>query len=343
MQRDVVLNTRRRALGILGGAASALVAPGILTQVTAQGLDRLALQLDWLAQPELGGFYQALATGLYKKHGIDADVRMGGPQQNPSALLLGGRADMIVANSVEAINYVREGLPFVCIAAIFQKDPAVIISHPGMGHDSLAALKGKPILVGAAARNSFWPFLKAKFGYSDDQLRPYTFNMAPFLADKNLSQQGFISSEPYAIEKEGGVKPVVHLIADAGYESYQTTINVSRKLAAEKADVVQRFMTATLEGWAEYIKGGAAAEPANMLIKKNNPDITDDKIAFALTVMNANGIVRSGDALKLGIGAMTEARWKRFYDQMAEVGVFPKGLDITKAYTLQFVNKGIGT
>ncbi|MEL6227582.1 MAG: ABC transporter substrate-binding protein, partial [Pseudomonadota bacterium] len=198
------------------------------------------------------------------------------------------------------------------------------------------------ILVGAAARNSFWPFLKAKFGYTDDQLRPYTFNMAPFLADKTVSQQGFVSSEPYAIETEGGVKPVVHLIADAGYESYQTTLNTSQKLVAEKPDVLQRFTTATLEGWAEYLKGGEPAAAANALIKKNNPDMSDDKIAFAVKVMRENGIVRSGDALKLGIGAMTDARWKRFYDQMAGVGVFPTGLDISKAYTLQFVNKGIG-
>jgi len=334
--------TRRQALGTIAAASAPLMMPGILREVGAQGLDKVSLQLDWLAQAELGGFYQAVATGLYKKHGIDADVRMGGPQQNPSALLLGGRADVIVANSVEAINYVREGLPFVCIGAIFQKDPAVLISHPGVGHDTLAALKGKPILVGAAARNSFWPFLKAKFGYTDDQLRPYTFNMTPFLADKSVSQQGFISSEPYAIQKESGIQPVVHLIADAGYESYQTTLNTSQRLIASKPDVLHRFVTATLEGWAEYVKGGEVATPANALIKKFNPDMSDDKIAFAQKVMSDSGIVRSGDALKLGIGAMTEARWKRFYEQMTNVGVFPAGLDVAKAYNLQFVNKGIG-
>jgi NitT/TauT family transport system substrate-binding protein len=248
---------------------------------------------------------------------------------------------MIMSNSFEAINYAKESLPFLCIASIFQKDPQVLISHPGVGNDKLEDLKGKPILVGAGGRTSYWPFLKAKFGFSDEQVRPYTFNMAPFLADKTISQQGFLSSEPFAIMK-AGVNPVVHLLADAGFDNYQTTINISRKMVEEKKDVVQRFVNASLEGWAEYMKGGPAIEAANAMIKKDNPDMDDEKMAYALKVMNEKGIVRSGDALKLGIGCMTAERWKRFYDTMAEAGAFPKGLDVTKAYSLDFVNKGIG-
>jgi NitT/TauT family transport system substrate-binding protein len=333
---------RRRVLGLIGGTGAALALPGLLRQTSAQGADKVSYQTNWRAQAEHGGFYYAVAHGIYKKHGIEADIRMGGPQQNPSQLLLGGRVDMIMSNSIEAINYVKEGLPFLCIGSIFQKDPQVIISHPGVGHDSLDKLKGKPILIGAGGRTSFWPFLKAKFGYSDEQVRPYTFNMAPFIADKAVSQQGFLSSEPYAIEKESGIKPVVHLIADAGFENYNTTFNISRKMVDEKKDVVQRFVTASLEGWAEYMKGGPGNAAANALIKKDNPDMGDDKIAYALKVMTERGIVRSGDALKLGIGAMTDQRWKSFYDTMSNVGVFPKGLDVKKAYSLEFVNKGVG-
>lgn len=332
---------RRGALGLLGGTAAAYLFPIPGARVSAQTLDKVSYQTNWRAQAEHGGFYLAVANGIYKKYGIEADIRMGGPQQNPSQLLLGGRVDMIMSNSFEAINYVKENLPFLCIASIFQKDPQVIISHPGVGHDRLENLKGKPMLIGAAGRTSYWPFLKAKFGYTDEQIRPYTFNMAPFLADKQISQQGFLSSEPYAV-MQGGVTPVVHLLADNGFENYQTTVNISRKMVDEKKDVVQRFMTASLEGWAEYMKGGPGNEAANAMIKKDNPDMSDDKIAYALKVMNENGIVRSGDALKLGIGAMTAERWKRFYDTMADAGAFPKGLDITKAYSLDFINKGIG-
>jgi NitT/TauT family transport system substrate-binding protein len=342
MTRTSIGADRRTAMKVIGSAGAALAMPGILTQTTAQGLDKLSYQTNWRAQAEHGGFYHAVANGIYKKHGIDAEIRMGGPQQNPTQLLLAGRVDMIMSNAIESINYVRENIPFLCISSIFQKDPQVIISHPGVGHDGFAALKGKPILVGAGGRVSYWPFLKAKFGYTDEQLRPYTFNIQPFLADKQVSQQGFLSSEPYAIEKEGGVKPVVHLIADAGFENYNTTINISQKLVNEKADAVQRFVTASLEGWAQYIKGGAAIEAANALIKKDNPDMSDDKIAYAIRVMNERGIVVSGDALKLGVGAMTDARWASFYSEMTKVGVFPAGLDVKKAYSLQFINKGVG-
>lgn len=333
--------SRRAALGLLGGSAASVLIPVPGARVSAQTLDKVSYQTNWRAQAEHGGFYLAVANGIYKKYGIDADIRMGGPQQNPSQLLLGGRVDMIMSNSFEAIRYAQEGIPFLCIASIFQKDPQVIISHPGVGNDSLPALKGKPILVGAAGRNSYWPFLKAKFGYTDEQIRPYTFNMAPFLADKTISQQGFLSSEPFAIQ-QAGVNPVVHLLADAGFANYNTTINISKKMVDEKKDVVQRFVTASLEGWAEYMKGGPAIEAANALILKDNPDMDAAKIAYAHKVMNEKGIVLSGDALTLGIGAMTDARWADFYKTMTDAGVFPAGIDIKKAYSLEFINKGVG-
>lgn len=333
---------RRAALGLIGGAGASLLVPVSGGRVSAQTLDKVSYQTNWRAQAEHGGFYYAAVNGIYKKYGIDAEIRPGGPQQNPSQLLLGGRVDMIMSNAFEAIRYAQENIPFLCIASIFQKDPQVIISHPGVGHDSFEALKGKPILVGAAGRNSYWPFLKAKFGYTDEQIRPYTFNMAPFLADKNISQQGFLSSEPFAILKQGGVTPVVHLIADAGFENYNTTINISRKMADEKKDVVQRFVTATLEGWAEYMKGGEGNKAADAQILKDNPDMDQEKIDYALKVMKERGIVQSGDALTLGIGAMTDVRWASFYKTMTEAGVFPTGIDLKKAYSLEFINKGVG-
>src|SRR4051812_5981348 len=212
----------------------------------ADAHDKVIFQTNWRAQAEHGGFYQSLAAGIYKKHGLDAEVRMGGPQQDPNALLLAGKVDFIMSNSFTGFNYVRENLPFIVIASMFQKDPQVLISHPGAGHDNLSQMKGKPILIGAAGRTSYWPFLRAKFGFTDEQIRPYTFNMAPFLADKNAIQQGFLSSEPFAIEL-AGVKPVVHLLADAGFENYQTTVNTSVEIVQKRPEFVQRFIDASIE------------------------------------------------------------------------------------------------
>jgi NitT/TauT family transport system substrate-binding protein len=327
-------------------AAGVVVCGPMLTALErparAQSLDKLSFYTDWRAQAEHGGFYQAIAGGLYRKAGIECDLRQGGPSLNTTQLLLAGRVDMIMSSSFEAFNLVRIGAPFYTIAAIFQKDPQVLIAHPDTGFDSFEKLKGRTILIGSGGRVTYWPYLRQKYGLSDSQLRPYNFSLAPFLADKELVQQGFLTSEPFSIEQALGKPPAVLLIADSGYSAYQTTIVVSRQLAGGKHDLVQRFVDATLEGWAQYLKGGPAIDAANALIKRANPDQTDDRIAYAIKVMNARGIVLSGDALSAGIGAMTKARWQSFYQSMVDVDVVPKGLDVAAAYTLDFVNKGIG-
>ncbi|WP_431283301.1 ABC transporter substrate-binding protein [Humitalea sp. 24SJ18S-53] len=328
----------RRAL--LGGTLASALVPVAGARVSAQTLDRVSFQTNWRAQAEHGGYYQALAAGIYRRHGIDLDLRMGGPQQNPAQVLLAGRVDFIMSNGFQAISYVRENLPFLTIGAIMQKDLQILMAHPNAGNDTFEAMRGKPIMIGAAGRVTYWPFLRAKFGYTDEQIRPYTFNIQPFLADRNAIQQGFLSSEPYSA-MQAGVTPKVHLIADAGFETYQTTIDVSRRMVTEKKDLVQRFVTATIEGWTQYMAGQDVGA-ANDLIKRDNPEMDDAKIAYAVRVMNENGIVRSGDALTLGIGAMSDARWERFYQTLVSVGVNPPGLDVKRAYSLDFVNQRVG-
>ncbi|MBL0897946.1 MAG: ABC transporter substrate-binding protein [Reyranella sp.] len=329
---------RRAALGL---ASATLLLP-LARPARARTLERLVFHTDWRAQAEHGGYYQAIAAGLYAKAGIECDLRQGGPNLNIGQLLLTGRVDMIMSNSFEAFTYVREDAPFFTIASIFQKDPQVLIGHPDTGFDTFEDLKGRTLLIGSGGRVTYWPYLRRKYGLSDSQLRPYTFNMAPFLADRNVVQQGFLTSEPYSIAQAIGRPPPLLLIADAGFSAYQTTIAISRKLAGEKRDLIQRFVDATLEGWAQYLKGGPAIEAANALIKKANPEQTDDRIAYAIRLLNERGIVMSGDALTGGIGAMSDARWQGFYRSMVDVGVLPAGLDVGRAYTLDFVNKGIG-
>lgn len=329
----------RRAL-LTGGAAFVLAAvPGARVPV-AQSLDKVSFQTNWRAQAEHGGYYQAVAAGIYRRHGIDCEIRMGGPQQNPAQLLLAGRVDMIMSNGFQALNYVRENLPFLTIGAIMQKDPQVLMTHEGNGINSFEDMRGRPMLIGAAGRVTYWPFLRAKFGFTDEQIRPYTFNVGPFLADRTAIQQGYLSSEPYAA-MQAGAKPKVFLIADAGYENYQTTIDISRRMVTEKKDLVQRFVNATIEGWAQYMAGQDVAA-ANALIKRDNPDMDDGKLAYAVRVMSENGIVMSGEATQLGIGAMTDARWQRFYETMRDVGLYPPGMDFRRAYSLEFVNKRVG-
>jgi NitT/TauT family transport system substrate-binding protein len=316
------------------------IAALIAGTVSVRAEDKVSFGTDWKAEAEHGGYYQAIAAGIYKKHGLEVTLRQGGPQVNHAQLLAAGRLDFNEApNSFISLNFVNESIPMVAVAAMFQKDPSVLIAHPGVGNDSLAALKGKPIMIGADTRVGWWLFLKAKFGYTDDQIRPYNFNVAPFLVDKQAVQQGYLTSEPFVIEQQG-VKPVVFLIADAGYTSYGSIIQTSKKLIEEKPELVQRFVDASIEGWYSYLYGDPA--PANALIKKDNPEMTDEILAYAVARIKQAGIVDSGDTQQRGIGAMNDGRWQDFHQVMAEQGLYPKTLDYRKAYTLQFVNKRVG-
>jgi NitT/TauT family transport system substrate-binding protein len=268
------------------------------------------------------------------------NLRPGGPQVNHAQLLAAGVLDFnIASNSFVPLNFARENIPMVAVAAIFQKDPSVLIAHPGQGNDSLAQLKGKPIMIGADTRVTSWQFLKQKFGYTDDQIRPYTFSVAPFLADPKAIQQGYVTSEPFIIEKEG-VQPAVMLLADAGYTSYGALIQTSQKLAQDKPDLVQRFIDASIEGWYSYLNGDPA--PGNALIKRDNPEMTDALIAYGIDKLKKYGVVDSGDAKSNGIGAMNEARWRDFFETMAKAGLYPPEMDVRQAFMVQFVNKRVG-
>lgn len=312
-----------------------------MLSAVAHAADKATFGLDWRAEAEYGGYYQALATGIYAKHGLDVTIQQGGPQVNHPQLLIAGRLDFnITSNSFLALNFVQQDIPFRTIAAMFQKDPAVLIAHPGVGNDSFPALKGKPIMLSGDTRAGWWTFLRAKFGYTDSQIRPYTFNLAPFLADKNAVQQGYLGSEPFSVEQEGHFKPVVLLVADAGFQGYASLIATSDKNIQQRPDYVQRFINASIEGWYSYLFGDPS--PGNALIKKDNPEMTDALIAYGINALKQRGILDSGDAASMGIGAMTAERWARFYQDTTAAGVYPAGMDVTKAYTLQFVDQKVG-
>ncbi len=320
---------------------AALVALCAVTAlIAAAHAETVTFGTDWKAEAEHGGYYQAIATGIYKKYGLEVELRQGGPQVNHAQLLAAGVLDFnLASNSFGPLNFAQQNIPMVAVAAMFQKDPSVLIAHPNEGNDSFAALKGKPIMISGDTRTGWWLFLKQKFDYTDDQIRPYNFSVAPFLADKKAIQQGYLSSEPYTIEK-AGVKPVVLLLADAGYASYGSIIQCSLKLAQEKPDLVQRFVNASIEGWYSYLYGDPS--PGNALIKKDNPEENDDLIAYGIAKIKEYGIVDSGDAKTMGIGAMTDARWKDFFDTMSKAGLYPAGMDYKKAYMLQLVDKKVG-
>ena len=302
-----------------------------------QKLDKITFGTDWYAQAEYGGFYQALATDIYQKYGLDVTIRQGSPSVNNSQLLMSGILDFAIGGAGGAIKAIESGIPKITVASFFQKGPSVLIAHPNVGNDKIENLKGKPIyLTQGTVTQGFWLMLKKKYGFRDEQIRPYNFNVTPFLQDKNSAQQGIFSSEPFIIEKEGGFQPIVFLLADYGYNPYSITIETRQETVEKNPDLVQRFVTASIEGWESYFPN---PQPANDMIKKENPEMTDDLIAYGIEKMQEYGIVTSGDAETLGIGAMTDTRWQEFFDTQVSLGIFDPNTDYKRAYTLDFIGK----
>ena len=295
---------------------------------------------NWLAQAEHGGFYQSAVDGTYEACGLKVSILPGGPQVNNRALLLAGKIDYHMGGDLlQAFNAVKEGVPIVAVAASFQKHPQVIIAHPGQA-EKFEDLKDLTLLIGDNGYQGFYQWMIAAYGFTPDQRQPYTFNPAPFLADKGMAMQGYLSSEPYLIKKTAGFDPKVFLIADAGYSTYATTIETMAETVETKPQQVKCFVESSILGWYNFLYGDNKA--ARELIKKDNPEMTDDKIDYAILKMKENGIVLSGDADELGIGVITDARVEDFFNKMVEAGAVDPGLDYKNAYTTEFVGKGLG-
>jgi len=313
-----------------------------VTPACAQtALDKVSFGTNWVPEAEHGGFFQALADGTYRKYGLDVTIVPGGPNDNNRMLLIAGKLDFFMAaNTLMSFDAVANNVPVVTVAAIFQKDPQVFLTHPESKVTKLEELKPLTLLVSREGISSYFQWLKSEYGFSEEKVRPYTFNPQPFIANKQSAMQGYVTSEPFAVEKAAKFKPGIILLADYGFNTYSTLIETRSELIDKKPDLVQRFVDASIIGWYNYLYGDNA--PANAMIKKLNPEMTDALLAFSLAKMKEYGIVDSGDTLRDGIGAMTDARATSFFDKMSRAGVVRPGIDFRKAYTLRFVNKGVG-
>jgi len=304
-------------------------------------LDKVSFGTNWVAEAEHGGFFQAVADGTYAKYGLDVTIVPGGPNDNNRMLLIAGKLDFFMAaNTLMSFDAVANNVPVVTVAAIFQKDPQVLLTHPEANITKLEGLKPLTLFVSKEGISSYFQWLRSEYAFSEDKVRPYTFNPQPFLANKQSAMQGYVTSEPYAIEKTAGFKPGIILLADYGFNSYSTLIETRSDLIDKKPDLVQRFVNASLVGWYNYLYGDNSA--ANATIKKLNPEMTDELIGYSVAKMKEYGIVDSGDALRDGIGAMTDARIASFFDKMVRAHVVRSDIDYRKSYTLRFINKGVG-
>jgi NitT/TauT family transport system substrate-binding protein len=323
---------------LIAGLTAASVAVSV---ARAQSLDKVSFGTNWVAEAEHGGFFQAAADGTYKKYGLDVTIVPGGPNENNRMLLIAGRLDFFMAaNTLMSFDAVANNVPVVTVAAIFQKDPQVFLTHPETGATRLEDLKPLTLFVSKEGIASYFQWLKSDYGFEEKNVRPYTFNPQPFIATPNSAMQGYVTSEPFAIERTAGFKPGIFLLADYGFNSYSTLIETRRDVIEKKPDLVQRFVDASIIGWYNYLYRDNSA--GNAMIKKLNPEMTDELLAYSVKKMRDYGIVDSGDTLRNGIGAMNDDRVASFFDKMVRAGVVRSEIDFRKSYTLRFVNKGVG-
>ncbi|HEY3677589.1 MAG TPA: ABC transporter substrate-binding protein [Bradyrhizobium sp.] len=323
---------------LMAGLVIACLAVG---PAAAQTLDKVSFGTNWVAEAEHGGFFQALADGTYKKYGLDVTIVPGGPNNNNRIQLIAGKLDFFMsANSLQSFDAVANKVPVIEIAAIFQKDPEVFVTHPESKVTKLEDLKPLTLFVSKEGMTTYFQWLKSEYGFSEAKVKPYTFNSQPFIADQQSAMQGYVTSEPFAIEKAAKFKPGVILLADHGYNTYSTLIETRANLIDKNPDLVQRFVDASIIGWYRYIYGDNT--PGNAMIKKLNPEMTDEMLAYSVAKMKECGIVDSGDSLKDGIGAMNDARVASIFEKMVRAGVVKPDVDYRKGYTLRFVNKGVG-
>jgi NitT/TauT family transport system substrate-binding protein len=332
---NAVLTRLARALAVatlMGAGAGA-----------TQAADKVVFATNWKAQAAHGGFYQALADGTYKQYGLEVEIRQGGPQVNNRPLLPAGKIDFLMTgNLLHSFDNVKNGVPVVTVASIFQKDPQALMAHPDQGYVKFEDLKNAPVaFIAKDAQFSWWAWLKADYGFKDEQLRPYNYNLGPFLADKKSVQQGYAVEEPISIQKQGGFKPLTFLLADHGYSTYSTTIEARVETVQKRPDLVKRFVEASIIGWNRYLYGDRSK--ADALIRKDNPEMDAETIAQSVQLMKDLGVVDSGDSLTLGIGAMKLERVKDFYDKMVRAGLYKEGdVDLNRVATYRFVNQGAG-
>lgn len=319
----------------------ASLAVGIGAFSPAQALDKVTFGTNWLADPEAGGYYQALADGTFEKYGLDVKILPGGPSSNGGLLLISGKIEFYMGGDVLGDFYnVEHELPTVTVAAHFQKNPLIMMAHPNAGMEKWEDLPKATAIVSKGALATYYSWMRTAWGFKDENVKPYNYNSATFISDPHSIQQGYLTAEPYSVEAQGHFKPNIFLLSDYGYSSYATTVIARKDLVEKQPDLVQRFVDASTLGWYHYLYGDN--KKANDAIKKDNPEMTDDQIAYSIAKIKEYGIVDSGDTLTKGIGAMSDEHMKDFFEKMVKAGLVKADLDYKKGYTLQFVNHGVG-
>ena len=329
---------RRTALPVLVHGIA--LAGALALPAQAQAQEKIRFGLNWYPQAEHCGWFQAQAAGLYKQAGLDVQLIGGSPDRNIPLLVAAGELELGMGSSFTTLNMVAQHIPGQTIAAFLQKDPQTLVAHADQGVAKLDDLKGRSIMVAKFSQAEFWAFLKQKYGFKDAQLKPYAYSPAPFLADPKAVQQGYITEDAMLLGKALPKPPVSILLADYGYDNYASTVFGMQPYLKAHDKAVAAFVEATRAGWQQCIDGDYT--PALKAVLAADPKHDEALFRFKMTQLRERAMVKSGDALAGGAGAMSDARWKRFFETMSAAGIYPTSLDYKAGYSLRDSHAGAG-
>ena len=310
----------------------------VLTHATSaqeKKLTPVRFTLNWLPTPDHAGYYAAKISGIYEKYGLDVEIRPGGPQTNVHQLLAAGQTDMIMGTTMRALNARREGVPIVTVASWYQKDATTFMLHPGNNAANLADLKTVPLFIPSIARVNYWPWLKAKFGFTDDQLRPYDFSYRTWAVTPTGASQGYITGDKLNMAGVGVPNGRSMLLADFGWNQYINTVDALDEMVAKKPDVIRAFLKATAEGWQQYLRDPTSV---NKELTRLNPDLPLETAVYGYDVIRNYKLLGVSSASEGKIGQISDSRMKAFIDEMVKAGALPESDSYQKAYTLQFMD-----
>ena len=317
---------------VLAAALALSAGPAVAQE---KKLTPVRFTLNWIPTPDHSGYYAAKIGGIYEKYGLDVEIRPGGPQVNVHQLLAAKQTDMIMGTTMRAFNARHEGIPIVTVASWYQKDATTFMLHPDNKASNLADLKANQVMIPNISKVNYWPWMKAKFGFSDDQLKPYDFAYRSWALNPNAISQGYITSDKPNMAGVGVPNGRSMLLADHGWNQYINTVDVLEEMIEKKPEVIRAFLRATAEGWRQYLKDPTAT---NAELTRLNPDLSRETAAYGYEVITTYRLLGVASADEGKIGTISDARLKAFAEEMVKAGAIPASDAYEKSYTLKFMD-----
>jgi NitT/TauT family transport system substrate-binding protein len=278
---------------------------------------KVKLALDWIPEPQFGGFYAARESGAYARHGLEVEVLGGGAGAPVAQMVATGQVEFGTTGADAVLIARARGVDLVPLFAVYQTTPHAIMAHASRGATTLAQVFSSGT-VAMEPGLAYALFLKKKYGFDKVKVVPYDGGVARFLADKEFAQQCFLTSEPLAARKQGA-DPVVFKVADEGFNPYATVVVTRRELLKSSPERVRAFVQAVREGWRSYLDN---PKPTNELMAKLNT--TMDAETFAASAKAQEPLIETPETKVKGLGIMSRERWETLGQQLVELGLIEK-------------------